>query len=92
MNAWRACVRLWAFGSAAWLSYGIWNASQCTDAVNGYLLCPSTSGEGVTPTTWTRLALMVPGPILVTLAAGLLLRWWTNREARTHGETPDSSA
>jgi hypothetical protein len=92
MNAWRACVRLWAFGSAAWLIYWIWRASQCTSAINGYLLCPTTNGEGVAPTNWLRLGLTVLGPILVPLAVGLLLRWWTMRGEQAGGATPGGSA
>lgn len=88
MNAWRACVRLWIFGSAAWLIYWIWNGTQCSSAAIGYLLCPTANGEGVAPTTWARLALTVLGPVLVTLAAGLLLRWWTIRDARADSGAP----
>ena len=79
MNAWRACVRLWAFGSATWLAFWIYNASQCTEAVGGYLLCPTTNGEGVVPTTYPRLALTVLGPPLSVMVVGLALLWWNLR-------------
>lgn len=91
MNAWRACVRLWAFGSAAWLAYWIWNATQCTHAVAGILLCPTFSGEGVSPTTYLHLGLKVLGPPLVTMAAGWLLFWWTLKDTENNPQTPDGS-
>ena len=91
MNAWRACVRLWAFGSAAWLGFWIWNASQCVKAVAGILLCPTAGGEGVTPTTYLHLGLTVLGPPLVIMVAGLLLFWWTLRAAEIDSQAPDDS-
>ncbi len=90
MNAWRACVRLWAFGSAAWLAFWIWNATQCVKAVAGILLCPTASGEGVAPTTYLHLGLMVLGPPLVIMVAGLLLAWWIVRDA-ADSQAPDDS-
>jgi hypothetical protein len=91
MNAWRACVRLWAFGSAAWLAFWIWNATQCTRAVAGILLCPTASGEGVWPTTYLHLGLMVLGPPLVTMVAGWLLFRWTLKDTENNPQTPDGS-
>jgi len=91
MNAWRACVRLWAFGSAAWLGFWIWNSTQCTNPVTGILLCPTANGEGVTPITYLHLGLMVLGPPLVTMVAGLLLFWWATKAAGNDSQTPDSS-
>jgi hypothetical protein len=91
MSAWRACVRLWAFGSAAWLGFWIWNSTQCIQAVAGILLCPTASGEGVRPTTYLHLGLMVLGPPLVTMVAGLLLFWWTAKDAANDPQAPDTS-
>jgi hypothetical protein len=91
VNAWRACVRLWAFGSASWLAFWIWNATQCTRAVAGILLCPTFSGEGVSPTTSLHLALKVLGPPLIVMAAGWLLFWWTLKDTQNNSQTPDSS-
>jgi hypothetical protein len=92
MSAWHACVRLWAFGSAAWLAFWVWNATQCTKAAAGILLCPTASGEGVSPTTYMHLALTVLGPPLVTMAAGLLLFRWTVRDAGNDPKMPDGSS
>ncbi len=85
MNAWRACVRLWAFGSAAWLAFWAWDASQCISAARGMLLCPTMNGEGLTPMSYWRMGLTILGPPVVTAAAGLLLWWWAMRDAKEPG-------
>jgi hypothetical protein len=92
MNAWRACVRLWAFGSAAWLGFWIWNSTQCTKAVTGILLCPTANGEGMRPITYLHLGLMVLGPPLGTMTVGWLLFWWTVKTTGNDSQTPDSSS
>ena len=91
MSAWRACVRLWAFGSAAWLGFWIWNDTQCIKAVAGILLCPTGSGEGVRPTTYLHLGEMVLGPPVIIMVAGLLLFWWTLKDAGNDPQMPNGS-
>jgi hypothetical protein len=91
MNAWRACVRLWAFGSAAWLGFWIWNGTQCTRAVTGILLCPTADGEALRPITYMNLGLMVLGPPLGTMVAGGLLYWWTQKTSGNDSQMTDGS-
>jgi hypothetical protein len=92
MNAWRACVRLWAFGSAAWLGFWIWNDTQCIRAVAGILLCPTAEGDAVRPTTYLHLGATVLGPPLATMVAGLLLYWWTVRDSANDPQAPGGSS
>ena len=59
--------------------------------VAGILLCPTAEGDGVRPTTYLHLGLTVLGPPLATMVAGLLLFWWTVRDAANDPQPPDSS-
>ena len=73
LDAWRALVRLWLFGSIAWLGFWAWrDGSGCFQAKNGALWCPNAAGDAVSPTSYAGLALDVLGPPLAVLALGLV--------------------
>jgi len=73
LDAWRALVRLWLFGSIAWLAFWAWrDGSGCFKAGNGRLWCPNAAGDVVSPTSYLHLALDVLGPPIAVLALGLV--------------------
>jgi hypothetical protein len=77
LDAWRALVRLWLFGSIAWLGFWAWrDGSGCFMAGNGRLWCPNMVGDAVSPTSYLHLALDVLGPPVAVLVLGLAFLWF----------------
>lgn len=73
LDPWRALVRLWFFGSIAWMGFWIWrDASGCFEAKNGVLWCPNAAGDALSATSYTHIALNTLGPPLALLALGWL--------------------
>lgn len=73
LDAWRALVRLWLFGSFAWVAFWVWrDASGCFQARNGKLWCPNAAGDVLSATSYLRIALDVLGPPLAVLFLGWL--------------------
>ena len=76
LDPWRACVRLWATGSVAWIGFWIWrDVSGCFHAKNGVLWCPNASGDSIISTSYIHLALKMLGLPTSGLLIGLLLLW-----------------
>jgi hypothetical protein len=77
LDAWRALVRVWLFGSIAWLGFWAWrDGSGCFKAGNGRLWCPNMAGDAVSPTSYLHLALEVLGPPIAVLVLGLAFLWF----------------
>jgi hypothetical protein len=77
LDPWRALVRLWLFGSIAWLGFWVWrDGSGCFKAGNGRLWCPNAAGDVVSPTSYFHLALDVLGPPVAVLVLGLAFLWF----------------
>jgi hypothetical protein len=76
MSARLAVIRLWIFGSISWIAFWIWNyATKCMRMDNAILWCPRTAGNGIRPTDYFNLAVVMFGPPLATFAVGLLCFW-----------------
>ena len=77
LDAWRALVRLWLFGSLAWIVFWAWrDGSGCVHAKNGRLWCPDASGDALFATDYLHIALGVLGPPLTLLVLGWLYLWF----------------
>jgi|GEM_PF-2449860 len=77
LDAWRALVRLWLFGSIAWLGFWAWrDGSGCFKAGNGRLWCPNAAGDVLSPTSYLHLALDLLGPPVAILVLGLAFLWF----------------
>ena len=77
LDAWRALVRLWLFGSIAWLGFWAWrDGSGCIKAGNGRLWCPNAAGDVLSPTSYLHLALDLLGPPVAILVLGLAFLWF----------------
>lgn len=77
LDAWRALVRLWLFGSIAWLGFWAWrDGSGCFKAGNGRLWCPNMAGDVLSPTSYLHLALDLLGPPVAILVLGLAFLWF----------------
>ena len=86
LDPWRALVRLWLFGSIAWLGFWAWrDGSGCFKAGNGRLWCPNAAGDALAPTSYVHLALSVLGPPVAVLVLGVAFLWFARG---TH--TPDA--
>lgn len=84
LDAWRALVRLWLFGSIAWMGFWLWrDLSGCFRAKNGTLWCPNVSGESLFATSYARIGVHVLGPPLAVLILGLAYLWFA-RSSRGH--------
>ncbi len=87
MDAWRALVRLWLFGSIAWVGFWAWrDGSGCFTARNGTLWCPNIAGDALLVTTYLHITLNVLGPPLVLLFLGLAFLWFARSTERSCGE------
>jgi hypothetical protein len=83
MNARRAMIRLWFFGSLFWIAFWAWNYStKCKRLDNDSLWCPTTPGASISPTDYFHMACVVMGPPLSTLIVGLLGLWAINKTSR----------
>ena len=77
LDAWRALVRLWLFGSIAWLAFWAWrDGSGCFNAGNGRLWCPNAAGDVLSPTSYLHLALDLLGLPVAILVLGLAFLWF----------------
>ncbi|MGH6829420.1 MAG: hypothetical protein ACREFW_11000 [Rhizomicrobium sp.] len=83
LDPWRALVRLWVVGSAAWIAFWLWrDIAGCIVAGNGVLWCPNASGETLLATNYLREALGLLGPPLSLLLAGLIVLGFARRASR----------
>lgn len=72
LDAWRALVRLWLFGSIAWLAFWAWRYGLgCFKAGNGALWCPNIAGDVLSRTSYLHIALTMLGPPVTLLLLGL---------------------
>jgi hypothetical protein len=77
LDPWRALVRLWLFGSIAWVGFWLWrDISGCFKAKNGTLWCPNISGETLSATSYLGISLHLLGPPLLVLILGLVYLWF----------------
>jgi hypothetical protein len=73
LDPWRALVRLWLFGSIAWIGFWLWrDLSGCFTARNGVLWCPDAAGEVLSATSYVHVALNVVGVPVFLLVLGLV--------------------
>ena len=80
LDAWRALVRLWLFGSIAWLGFWVWrDGSGCFQAKNGALWCPNAAGDALAATSYLHIALDVLGPPIALLILGWAYLWFARR-------------
>ena len=87
LDAWRALVRLWLFGSIAWLAFWAWRYGQgCFKAKNGTLWCPNAAGDVLSPTGYLHMALTVLAPPLALLLLGLVFLRFARSADRSSGE------
>ena len=86
LDAWRALVRLWLFGSLAWIVFWLWrDASGCFKAHNGRLWCPNAAGDAMAPTSYLHVALNTLGPPVALLLLGMIYLWF----ARSAQDAPE---
>ena len=84
LDPWRALVRLWLFGSIAWLGFWAWrDGSGCFKAGNGRLWCPNATGDALAPTSYVQLAFSVLGPPVAVLVLGLAFLWFAKGTQNT---------
>ena len=77
LDAWRALVRVWLFGSIAWVAFWAWrDASGCVRARNGALWCPNAAGDALWATSYLHIVLDVLGPPVALLVLGRLYLWF----------------
>ena len=90
LDAGRALVRLWLFGSVLWVGFWAWrDASGCFTAKNGVLWCPDAAGDALMATSYPHVALNVLGPPLMLLVLGLAYVWFARG---TQGSRDDGRA
>jgi len=80
----RALVRLWLFGSIAWLGFWAWrDGGGCFEAKNGTLWCPNAAGDALVATSYLRIGLNVLGPPVALLVLGLAYVWFARGVQRS---------
>ena len=80
LDAGRALVRLWLFGSIAWVGFWAWrDGLGCFAAKNGVLWCPNAAGDALSATSYLDVALNVLGPPVMFLGLGLFYLWFARR-------------
>ena len=86
LDPWRAMVRLWLFGSIAWVGFWLWrDISGCIRAQNGTLWCPNAAGDVLFATNYLRIVLNALGPPLVLLLLGLVFLWFSGSAEKSQG-------
>ena len=80
LDAGRALVRLWLFGSVVWVGFWAWrDGSGCFTAKNGTLWCPSAAGDALWVTSYLHIALTVLGPPVALMMLGWAYLWFARK-------------
>ena len=86
MNAGRAVIRLWVFGTVFWIGAWGWNALRnCIRASGGVLFCPAIGDDTLRRTDYFHLLSQIFGPPLGSLLAALCCWWLIARLQRRLG-------